>query len=80
MPSAYGFISAASRFSGRREMATMSVPANVTFSASGLRRLPWHVGQSLAIMYCITRRFIIGDCVLLNVWNRFRFALENVPM
>jgi hypothetical protein len=68
------------RFNGRREMAVMSMPANVTFSASGLRRLPRQVGQSLAIMYRITRCFIICDCVMANVSNRFRFALDNVPM
>ena len=79
-PSAYGFTTAASCFSGRRDSSAMSRPANFTASDSRRSRLPWHVWHSLLIMYCITRRFIIALCVFANVWNTCRRALVNVPM
>ena len=58
----------------------MSIPANVTDSDAGFSRLPPHPGQSVASMYCITRRRIAALCVWAKVCSTCRRALLKVPM
>jgi hypothetical protein len=57
----------------------MSKPANLIESASGRRRLPWQSGQSVPIMNCRARRFIIALSVFANEVSTWRRALLNVP-
>jgi hypothetical protein len=71
---------ASSLFSGVRDIAAMSSPANVTASASGRSRLPRHAGQSVATMNRLTRFFISALCVVANVWSTYFRTPMNVPM
>ena len=45
----------------------MSSPSNVTDSASGLSRLPWHAGQGAAVRNSATLLFIDALFVFANV-------------
>ena len=77
---ATGGRSAASRLSGSRDISAMSCPANLTFSASGLSRLPWQTGHSVLTRNRATRRFIAALSVLANVSSTYCRAPVNVPM
>ena len=50
-----------------RHVGDVAARAKVTDSDSGRSRLPWQSGHSLLIMYCETRFFISGLCVLAKV-------------
>jgi hypothetical protein len=76
----YGLTSASSFFSDRRDISAMSRPANLTVSASGLRRLPLQAGQSSLDRNCATRRFIIALCVVAYVWSTYFRAPVKVPI
>ena len=66
-PAAAGASTSATRSSGSCASVPMSIPANVTESASFFSRLPPHAGQIAPVMKRATRFFISGLCVVANV-------------
>ncbi len=66
--------------SGRRAASAMSMPAIVTARASGLRRLPWHMGQSLSVMKDAAVARIRAEAESAKVCSTQRFGLMYVPL
>jgi hypothetical protein len=62
-----------------REISAISIPANVTDSASGRSRLPLHIVQSRLVRNCATLRFIKALCVVAKVCRTYLRAPIKVP-